>query len=133
VVLLSIVMPGAGQIFNRHFIKAIIFLAIEHIVNTLANINRAIYLDFNGFHQEALKALDYQFALFYPGIFLVSIWDAFYHAKPDCNRNAVVFFIVSGAAGTICILFASYLQFPTFTIGMSLIVPIVVGAVIYRN
>lgn len=32
--LISIVMPGLGQLFNRQYIKAITFLIIEHLIGT---------------------------------------------------------------------------------------------------
>jgi hypothetical protein len=52
--LLSIVMSGLGQIFNRHIIKGFIYLTAEHVVNTIAHINRAIYLGLNG-HQPSIN------------------------------------------------------------------------------
>jgi hypothetical protein len=60
-------MPGFGQIYNRQFIKGVIFVVIEHFDNMVGKINKAIYLDLNGFHQQALEAVVYDGMLFYPG------------------------------------------------------------------
>jgi hypothetical protein len=58
-VLFSLLMPGFGQIFNRQFIKGVIFIILEHFDNMVGNINNAIQLDFNGFHQQALEVVNY--------------------------------------------------------------------------
>lgn len=41
----SMLMPGFGQIYNRQFVKGVIFLITEHFDNAFGHINQAIYMD----------------------------------------------------------------------------------------
>lgn len=69
--LFSILMPGLGQVYNRQFVRGIIFLIIEHYDNVLAHTNAAIHLDFNGFHKDAINVVDFGNLLFYPGFLCI--------------------------------------------------------------
>ncbi|HZG58005.1 MAG TPA: hypothetical protein VEZ38_16050 [Paenibacillus sp.] len=131
---ISIVMPGGGQIYNRQFIKGFVFFFLEHIINYLAFINKAIYLDFNGYRIEALNQVNYQFALFYPGIYVLGVYDAYRNAKiEDVNSNAAIFFIIGGLLGTFSIVYSNHLPFPLLLGGLSMCVPILIGVVLYRQ
>ncbi|UHA58631.1 hypothetical protein KDJ21_017570 [Metabacillus litoralis] len=68
--ILSILMPGLGQLFNKQFFKAIVLLFIEHTINRLSHLNTGLMLSFNGNHQEALQILNYEYVLFYPGLYV---------------------------------------------------------------
>ncbi len=51
------------------------------------NINEAIQLDFNGYHQQALEIVDYAGMMFYPGFYVYAVWDAWYYAKTGANKT----------------------------------------------
>src|SRR3954468_10828000 len=85
--LFSILMPGFGQMYNKQFIKGFILLLIEHYDNVTAHINKAIFLDFNGYHQQALEVTNFQYLLFYPGFYVYTVWDAWYYAKTGANKT----------------------------------------------
>lgn len=129
----SILMPGVGQMYNGQFIKGIVFMIIEHFDNVFGNINKAIYLDFNGFHQEALQTLEHSHAMFYPGFYVYVVWDALYHAQPNGNKKSAVLFVVAGFLGEITSIFARHLPIPTLTIGLSMLIPMIIAIIIYRN
>lgn len=133
-VLLAIVMPGVAQIVNRHYLKGILFLILEHLINYFAHLNRAIYLDLNGFHTKALQTLSYDFALFYPGFFTLTIWDAFVYAtsNPPSNK-AAIFFLIGGFLGTVVVIYSRYVPFPLLSGGLSIIIPLLLGVIIFRN
>jgi hypothetical protein len=84
--LFTLLMPGCGQIYNGQIIKGIFFLIIEHYDNAFGKINKAIYLDLNGLHHEALNVVNFQYLLFYPGFYAFCTWDAWFHAKPDADK-----------------------------------------------
>ncbi|WP_160725208.1 hypothetical protein [Bacillus sp. USDA818B3_A] len=132
--LFSILMPGFGQLYNRQFIKGVIFVAIEHFDNISGKINKAIQLDLNGFHQQALDTVVYDGMLFYPGFYVYAIWDAWYYAKKGANKTlSSIPFLIGGFLGEFGALFASKLPFPALTVGLLMIVPSVIGMIIFRR
>lgn len=132
--LFSMLMPGFGQIYNHQFLKGVFLLAVEHYDNVFGKINTAIHLDFNGFHQKALEAANFQYVLFYPGFYAYTIWDAWYHAKPNANKttSAIPFFI-GGILGEFGAIFATRFYIPTLTVGLLMIIPMICGMIIFRN
>jgi len=132
--LFSILMPGCGQMFNKQYIKGIIFLIIEHLDNIGAHINQAIRLDFNGFHQQALEVTNFQYLLFYPGFYVFTVWDAWYHAKSggDKTKSAIPF-IFAGFLGEFGAIFAIRIPMPTLTVGLSMVIPMLIGMITFRK
>ena len=132
--LFSILMPGFGQIYNGQFIKGAFLLLIEHYDNEFGKINLAIHLDFNGLHQQAIEATNFQSMLFYPGFFAYTIWDAWYHAKPNADKKRTAIpFLIGGFLGVIGAIFGNRLAIPTFTVGMLMLIPMICGMIIFRN
>lgn len=132
--LFSILMPGFGQIYNRQFVKGIFFIVIEHFDNTVARMNEAIQLDFNGFHQQALEKVSYDGLLFYPGFYVYVVWDAWYYAKKGANKTTSALpFLIAGFLGEFGAIFASKLTFPSLTVGLSMVIPMIIGMVIFKN
>lgn len=132
--LFTMLMPGFGQIYNRQFIKGVIFVVFEHYDNMVGKINSAIQLDFNGFHQKALDIVIYDGLLFYPGFYAYAIWDAWYYAKEGANKTTTaVPFIFAGFLGEFGAIFATKLPFPSLTVGLLMIIPSIIGMVIFRK
>jgi hypothetical protein len=132
--LISILMPGMGQVYNGRLLRGIIFLIIEHFDNMLAHINYAIYLDFNGLHEEAVASINFQYLLFYPGFYAYVIWDAWYYAKPGADKTkTAVPFVIGGFLGEFAAIYSSHLPFPTLTSGLCMIVPSITGMIIFRK
>jgi hypothetical protein len=132
--LFSIIMPGLGQVYNRQFVRGIIFLIIEHYDNIFGHINTAIQLDFNGFHQESIDVTNYQYLLFYPGFYTYVVWDAWFFAKPGANKTKTAIpFIISGFLGEFATIYSSHLPIPTLTAGLVMIISMIIGMVIFRK
>ncbi|MCQ6276260.1 hypothetical protein JMM81_15140 [Bacillus sp. V3B] len=132
--LFSILMPGFGQMYNKQFLKGVVLLAIEHYNNITANINKAIFLDFNGYHQQAIEVTNFGYLLFYPGFYVYTVWDAWYHAKTGVNKmTSAIPFIIAGFIGEFGTIFAPKIPFPTLTVGLSMIIPMILGMIIFRN
>ncbi|AWI11030.1 MULTISPECIES: hypothetical protein [Bacillaceae] len=132
--LFSILMPGFGQIYNGQIKKGIFLLVVEHFDNMLGKINRSIQLDFNGFHQEALATVIYDAMLFYPGFYVYTVWDAWFYAKEGADKGKTAIpFIIGGFLGELGAIFASKLPFPTLICGLLMIIPMLIGMVIFRK
>jgi hypothetical protein len=127
-------MPGMGQVYNRQFVRGIIFLIIEHFDNVFSHINAAIHLDFNGFHQEAFDVTNYEYLLFYPGFYAYFVWDAWFFAKPGANKKKTAIpFVISGFLGEFAAIYSSHFRVPTLTVGLVMIISMVIGMVIFRK
>jgi len=129
--LFSIFLPGCGQIFNGHVLRGILFLLIECVINVAGRINAAIHADFMGRHQEALAIVNYDYMLFYPPFYVYVTWDAVYHARPGLRKGpSAVLFLIAGIAGEMGAIYADLLPFPTLTIGLIMIIPMLIGTAI---
>ncbi|WP_066060051.1 hypothetical protein [Robertmurraya korlensis] len=49
----SIALPGFGQLSNGHYVKGIVFLILEIMINVQGNFNELIFLSFNGEIEKA--------------------------------------------------------------------------------
>ncbi|GIM44722.1 hypothetical protein DNHGIG_02710 [Collibacillus ludicampi] len=108
--LFSMLMPGFGQIYNGQFTKGVFFLIVEHFDNILGKISQAIHLDFNGLHQQAVEAANFEYLLFYPGFYAYCIWDAWYYVKPNADKSKTAIpFVIGGFLGEIGAILANRL------------------------
>jgi TM2 domain-containing membrane protein YozV len=77
----SIAFPGFGQIYNGEFVRGVLFMISETLINVLAKLNLSIYYSFHGEFEKAHETIDYQWGLFYPSLFCYSIWHAYNRAR----------------------------------------------------
>lgn len=77
----SIALPGFGQLLNKQYVKGVLFVLLEVIINIESHFNKAIQLSFLGETKEAHMIIDYQWILFYPCLYFFAMWDAFKFAK----------------------------------------------------
>jgi len=89
-ILWSIAIPGFGQFLNHKYFKGIVLIALEIVINVKANINMAIYLSFLGLTEQAAEVCNYQWLMFYPCVYLFSIWDAY---KDGAEKEKPLLFI----------------------------------------
>jgi TM2 domain-containing membrane protein YozV len=73
----SIAIPGFGQFLNGKYIKGIVLIFLEFLINVKANINTIIVSSFYGQTELAVQQANYQWLMFYPCVYLYSIWDAY--------------------------------------------------------
>ncbi len=105
-VLWSIAFPGFGQIRNGRFLKGVLFIGLEFLVNIYANLNQAIVFSFTGRITEAIQATNYQWIMFYPCIYTFSIWDAFCDAGSGNSDYAVLPAAFAAYFGTLGVTFS---------------------------
>jgi len=76
-VLWSIALPGLGQLLNGKYVKGILLIVVEVVVNVNANLNQVIMYSFLGDIAASVQAANFQWLLFYPCVYMFAIWDAY--------------------------------------------------------
>ena len=118
-VLWSIAFPGFCQILNGKFLKGIVFISLEILINVKSGLNVAIILSFNGNTEMAVKQTNYQWLMFYPCIYIFAIWDAYRDSIRYRVPYAFLPFVFSAYVGTIGVIYS-----PVFKIRNVLFGPI---------
>ncbi|SFL78833.1 hypothetical protein [Salibacterium qingdaonense] len=80
IVLWSIALPGFGHLILRKYVKGLLLVFLEILVNVCGNFNTIIILSFNGKIAQAIEQTDYQWLMFYPCLYFFGIWDAYREA-----------------------------------------------------
>jgi hypothetical protein len=118
-VLWSIAIPGFGQFLNKKYIKGIVLILLEFIINVKANINTLIVLSFYGQTELAVQQADYQWLMFYPCVYIYSIWDAYRDSRENVAPLLSIPFAISAYVETIGVIYSK-----TFRINGVLLGPI---------
>ncbi|WP_188455071.1 hypothetical protein [Virgibacillus oceani] len=134
----SIAFPGFGQLLNSKYVKGIILIIAEFVVNVFANFNQIIVLSFHGEITGAIEQTNYQWLMFYPCLYFFSIWDAYKDAGGGEKPYAYMPFVFSAYFVTLGLIFSPKLTIFGHLIGpmwlpiLSLPIGIFVGAIIRR-
>lgn len=107
----SVAIPGFGQLYNHKYVKGIVFIVLEFVVNLNSHLNLAIYYSWLFDIPGAQNAVVYEWLLFYPCLYVFAIFDA-YH---DCceqtgkvySRYVFIPFIATCFLGTIATVWSS--------------------------
>ena len=105
----SIALPGFGQLLNGKYIKGIVLISLELLVNVQGNLNEIILLSFHGEVEEAIQQADYQWLMFYPCLYFFAMWDAFKNAGGAKSRFAFLPFVFAAYFMTIGTIYSSKL------------------------
>jgi hypothetical protein len=116
-ILWSIALPGFGQILNKHFLKGVLFIAAEIIINTKAHLNEVIISSFYGNTELAVKQTQYQWLMFYPCIYMFAIWDAYKNTEGEKPHFSFLPFVISAYMGTIGVIYSSTVKIWGFLLG----------------
>jgi TM2 domain-containing membrane protein YozV len=115
VLIWSIALPGFGQLLNGKFLKGIVLIALEFLINMGARLNVIIILSFLGKNEAAVSEVDYQWLMFYPCVYVFSMWDAFKDAGGGQSKYATLPFVFCAFLATVGIIYSSSLRlFGTF-------------------
>lgn len=132
----SIAFPGFGQLLNKKYVKGILLIGLEFIVNVFANFNQIIVLSYHGRIHEAIEQADYQWLMFYPCLYFFSIWDAYKDAGGGKKPYSYMPFVFSAYFVTVGLIFSPKLRLFGVLIGpmwlpiLFLPIGIVVGLII---
>ncbi|BCJ87070.1 hypothetical protein [Effusibacillus dendaii] len=110
VLLWSIALPGFGQLRNGKYVKGIVFIILEFIINWKANLNQIILESFHGEIESAIALADYQWLLFYPCVYMFAIWDAYSDAGPPHSPFSYLPFVLAAYIGTLGVIYAPTLK-----------------------
>jgi hypothetical protein len=82
-ILWSIALPGFPQLLSGQFLKGALLVLLEFVINVNSNFNRAIMYSFLWDIENAFKVVDFQWLMFYPCVYMFSMWDAYRHTLDD--------------------------------------------------
>ena len=100
-------LPGFGQLLNKKYFKAFMFVVLEVLINVGGNINDVIVSSFLLNIDEAIHQANYLWIMFYPCIYLFAIWDAYKDAGGDKYQFMYIPFVLSAYFGTLGVIFSS--------------------------
>jgi hypothetical protein len=106
VFLWSIALPGFGQLLNDRYLKGLLLIGLEFLINVQSNLNEVIISSFHGDFEKSIIQTNYQWLMFYPCIYIFAIWDAYKDAGGGTTPYAVVPFAFGAFFGTIGIIFS---------------------------
>ncbi|MFD1781717.1 hypothetical protein ACFSFW_24020 [Fredinandcohnia salidurans] len=103
----SIAFPGFGQLLNGKYLKGIIFITLEFIINVQSQFNQIIYFSFNGEISKAIEHTEYQWLMFYPCIYFFSMWDAYKDAGGGKEPYSYLPFAMSAFFVTVGLMYSA--------------------------
>lgn len=105
-ILWSIAFPGFGQILNGKYLKGILLIVLEIVINVQSNLNVVIISSFHGDIRTTIDQMSYQWLMFYPCVYMFGIWDAYKDAGESTKPYAVFPFAFGAFFGTIGVIFS---------------------------
>ncbi len=85
----SAALPGLGHIHLGHYIKGLLLMSGEIALNTLAELNLAIYYSMIGNFDGVHEVINYNWLCLYCCVFAFAIWDA-YRITIDQNQSSLI-------------------------------------------
>lgn len=137
-VLWNIAFPGFTQLLTGQYIKGVLFVVLEFIMNVNSHFNRAIMYSFLGEIEQAEMLVNYQWLMFYPCIYMFSMWDAYRFAMPAEEKYSYLPFVFGAYFVTVGLMVSPKVTFfdihpgPIFLPMIFLIPGLLVGDVIKR-
>ncbi|MCL6572412.1 MAG: hypothetical protein K6T88_12125 [Bacillus sp. (in: Bacteria)] len=92
-VLWNIAFPGFSQLLMGKYIKGILFVVLEILVNVMGRFNQAIMFSFLGEIKKAELVTNYQWLMFYPCVYMFSLWDGYRLAMPVDEKYSFLPFV----------------------------------------
>ncbi|PGY03287.1 hypothetical protein [Bacillus sp. AFS031507] len=139
-ILWSIALPGFGQILNRKYIKGILFIFLEFLVNIQSNFNEAIISSFHGNIDTSIEVINFKWLMFYPCLYFFSMWDAVKDANGEDEFSPLLFlpFVFSAYFVTVGLIYSTKIKLFGISLGpvflpMLFVIPgVLIGLVIKK-
>lgn len=106
-VMWNIALPGFSQLLAGEYIKGILFVVLEFIINVFSNFNQAILYSFIGEIDIAFKVTNFQWLMFYPCVYMFALWDAYRSAMPAEEKLSFLPFVFGAYFVTIGLMYSS--------------------------
>lgn len=135
-ILWNIAFPGFSQLITGHYVKGILFVVLEFMMNVKGRFNQAIMYSFLGEIDQAEAVINYQWLMFYPCVYMFSLWDAYRSAMSSNEKYSYLPFVVGAYFVTVGLMVSpkvNIFQFhpgPVFFPMLSLIPGLLVGLII---
>jgi hypothetical protein len=118
-ILWSIALPGFAQLLNRKYLKGIVLVFLEFLVNVNSHFNKVILYSFQGNIREAIETTNYQWLMFYPCLYMFAMWDAYKDAEGETPPYSYLPFVFGAYFVTIGLIYS-----PSFKLGQTLVGPV---------
>jgi hypothetical protein len=134
----SIALPGFGQLLNGKYIKGIVLIFLEFLVNVQGNFNEVILLSFHGEIEMAIEQANYQWLMFYPCLYFFAMWDAYKDAGGAKKPYSYLPFVFSAYFVTVGTIYSTKLTLFGVLLGtiwlpiLSVIPGLIVGFLLQR-
>ncbi|UOQ91464.1 hypothetical protein MUO14_12800 [Halobacillus shinanisalinarum] len=134
----SIALPGFGQILNGKFLKGMLFIGLEFLINVQSNFNKVILLSFHGDIKTAIQQTNYGWLMFYPCLYFFAMWDAYKDAGGGGKPFSFMPFAFSAYSVTIGLIYSPDLRIMGILLGpiwlpiLSLIPGVVTGLLLKK-
>lgn len=109
-ILWSIALPGFSQLLTGQYIKGILFVLLEFLINVKGHFNQAIMYSFQGEIEKAHQIIDYQWLMFYPCLYMFAMWDSYRFAMPPNEKLSFLPFVFSAYFVTIGLMYSPKLH-----------------------
>lgn len=106
----SIALPGFGQLLNGKYIKGIIFITLEFLINVSSGFNEVIMLSFHGEINAAINQTNYGWLMFYPCVYMFAMWDAFRDAGGGRTSYSFFPFVFGAYFTTVGLMYSSKIK-----------------------
>ncbi|MDY0395570.1 hypothetical protein ACFSMW_18550 [Virgibacillus halophilus] len=116
-ILWSIAFPGFGQFLNKKYIKGIVFIALEFMINVKGHLNQVIIYGFHGQTHQSMTEANYLWLMFYPCVYFFAIWDAYRDAGGGEKPFAYLPFVSGAYWMTLGVVFSTTFSFGDVFIG----------------
>ncbi|MGZ3634231.1 MAG: hypothetical protein ACXVAJ_07895 [Parachlamydiaceae bacterium] len=135
-ILWNIAFPGFSQLITGHYVKGILFVVLEFMMNVKGRFNQAIMYSFLGEIDQAEAVINYQWLMFYPCVYMFSLWDAYRSAMSSDEKYSYLPFVVGAYFVTVGLMVSPKVNIfqlhpgPVFFPMLSLIPGLLVGLII---
>ncbi|MDP4106539.1 MAG: hypothetical protein Q8935_16500 [Bacillota bacterium] len=134
----SIAFPGFGQLLNGKYLKGLLFILLEFVINVQSHFNKIIYFSFNGEIKKAIDHTDYQWLMFYPCVYFFAMWDAYKDAGGAKESYSFLPFVLSSIFVTVGLMYSARVKlfgimFGTIWFPMICVIPGVVIGILLKK
>jgi len=116
-ILWSIALPGFGQLLNGKYMKGILFIGLELLVNVQSNFNEVIISSFHGDVSRAISHANYKWLMFYPCLYFFAAWDTYRDVEGGKLPYSYFPFIFSAYFVTLGLIYSPNFRFFGFLLG----------------
>lgn len=123
----NIAFPGFGQLLNRRYLKGVLLITLEVIINVQSHLNRVIQSSFHGDISGSIAETDYQWLMFYPCVYMFGIWDAYRDAEDVQKPFMFLPFVFAAFFATVGLIYSPFFLGPVWLTLVLCLFGVVVG------